>query len=135
MNNLPALPETINLEEFETVYDAIERANAMKLSYPNRPVRPRLEANPTAKSYRDYADKLEAYENDYAEYMAESKICDSHNIAVDALITEFIMREAGLDNIPEKSRTKVWNKAWNDGHSDGYYSVYGILTELVDLFL
>lgn len=45
-----------------------------------------------------------------------------------------IHEETGLNNLPENQKQKVWNLAWGYGHSSGYYSVYGYLVDLINLF-
>lgn len=88
----------------------------------------------TGQEHREYANKLEVYEVEFAEYRNAQAECSIFNIKVDALINTFISEESGLNTIPEQYRNNVFSKAWSDGHSGGYYEVYRELCELVEIF-
>ena len=62
------------------------------------------------------------------------KQANLHNMQVDTLMNALIAYEAGLDNVPEQYRSKVYSKAWSTGHSSGHYAVYQELSELVKIF-
>lgn len=135
MTNFPTLPESIEIGERETLYEAIERAESLKIDYPIRPIKPSLSGNSTPDDHRRYADKLEKYEVDFPQYKIDHEIVSDYNQEVDRLIIDLIKHEAGLNNVPEKSRRKVWDRAWDEVHSSGLYGVYQKLEDLVDLFL
>jgi len=53
---------------------------------------------------------------------------------INALITEFIIVESGLDKIPEQYRDKVYSKAYENGNRSGFYEIYLELCSLVSIF-
>lgn len=124
--------ELLNVMEVYEVIEMIEKSN--KFVKPERLSKPRLVSNPTSQEAKEYAIALEKYENDLVEYNKLTSLYGRENKRLSELIVEFICEESGLNNIPEKSRGKVWSKAYQDGHSSGYYSVYQELCELVELF-
>ena len=117
-----------------SVYTIIEKAEDFKQSYPATPYKPRLKDNAASSEVKEYAKLLEQYEEEYKEYELDIHIVHRSNINIDNEIELFIKEISGLNNIPEKSRDKVYYKAYRDGHSSGLYSVYQQLCELVELF-
>lgn len=54
------------------------------------------------------------------------------DIEVDLKIREYIDKESGLNDIPEKYRDKVRSYAWERGHSGGYGEYYNVLCGILD---
>lgn len=127
--------DMVNLfNDYQSVCHIIERAEDFKQSHPATPYKPRLKDNATSDEVREYAKLLEEYEKSYEEYKLEHLRVRDFNMEVENEIESFIKDISGLNDIPEKSRDKVWYKAYQDGHSSGIYSVYQELCELVELF-
>lgn len=99
------------------------------LSVPQKPVKPRLERNPTSIEARAYADALEEYESalssyneDYAWYLSEKA-----SLLIkfqDNLRTDYDLSEAAFN--------VIWSEAWNRGHSGGLHEVYHEFDELFE---
>lgn len=131
--NFPVLPTA--LPETGDVYQDIDNARHLKVDCPNHP-RPPQKPNSGAapKEYRIYADLLEKYDAAMVEYNTNRDIISKHNHEVDNLIENYIKAAAGLNDIPEQYRNKVWTLAYDRGHGSGYYVVFLQLLELVDIF-
>lgn len=135
---VPPLPITADIHDTDSVLTAIGKflelvaeVNPSKF----RPVKPLKPFEQTPAATRAYADALEVYEADMAEYTAWLVDAKRYNNAIETAIEDFIKKESGLNtSVPEPYRANVWRKAWNDGHSGGYYEVYQELCELVDIF-
>jgi len=88
---------------------------------PERPVKPRLEHNPTSIEARAYADALEEYETtlksydeDLGWYKSEKKI----------LLTKFQDKLREDYDLSDSQFSVLWNEAYNRGHSGGLSEVY-----------
>jgi len=131
----PTLPTKeeidIRLQNVGT-YDVIKTLENLRV-HVSRPSKP-VNKCQTKEEHREYADKLEQWEIEMEEYKVQENLCKIHNLKVESLILNFIKNEAGLNNIPDQYRNKVFSKAWSDGHSSGYYEVYQELCELVEIF-
>lgn len=123
---------------------AIEWAKSQYPKYPERvskPTMPTLSSKHTSEDLSVYTKDFASYQDKFKEYEEKTKTyktdLESYNTKVreiNKVIEEYIKEEAGLNDIPEKSRAKVFAKAWQDRHGSGYYEVYLELEELVDLF-
>lgn len=131
--SLPTQSEIYDTFQNAGLYEIIKTLENLEVhvSRPSKPIQPK---DTSANGYCEYADKLEQYEKEMKEYKIQENLCQNHNLKVESLILDFIKNEAGLNNIPEQYRNKVFSKAWSDGHSDGYYEVYQELCELVEIF-
>ena len=101
-------------------------------SLPSEPIRPTLLTGANSDDIRRYADRFEIYEKEMAEFEAKKIELNKEEAEIYREIKALITRKSGLDSIPERYRTKVWNLAWNEGRS--YYEVYQWLCKLVDIF-
>jgi hypothetical protein len=101
---------------------------ADKLVYPIYPEKPELSSTtPTEEELKDYVSKLASYDSDIIEYDWLSKLQREQ----EEEIFEFIKQSAGLFDIPEQYRNKVWSKALEKG---SYFEVNQELDKLTDLF-
>lgn len=112
----------------------IEYAKSEKPNFIERPTKPILSNKPKSAEALDYAYKLKEYEDLIIIYEEQKKNRQEKIDEIDNIIEEFIKDVAGLKNVPEKYRDKVYSKAYSDGHSGGFFSVYQKLCELVDIF-
>lgn len=129
--------EQVTIEKLSTFYDvwgAVEWAEDHKMYIPDRPEKPRLNTKHTANDARKYTELLSNYEYDMIAYKEKLKESNEYNEVIDNIITDYICMEAGLQDIPEQYRSKVWNKAYQDGHSEGHIGIYDNLVELIDIF-
>ena len=118
----------------KSLYEAIEWAKAQYPEWPQSLKKPFLDRNASATDAHEYAKKLEQYEKALVTHKEERRIYGEKTLEINATIEVLIKVQAGLEKVPEKSRSKVWSKAYQDGHSSGYYQVYQELCELVELF-
>ena len=101
---------------------------------PNRPSKPILSNKPTSDEVFAYAHKLKEYEDLIIIYDEQKNNRLEKIDEINDIVEEFIKDVAGIKNVPEKYREKVYSKAYSDGHSGGFYEVYQNLCELVDIF-
>lgn len=112
----------------------IDFAKEFYPAYPEKPSKPILKRDGTSKEATQYAKDLADWENADIEYKKQKDAYNKGKNQVDEVIESFIKDLAGLNNIPEKYREKVWSKAWQEGHSSGYSEVYNCLVDLLDIF-
>ena len=121
------------LKQQASVFDALEYAKSLYPELPQSPERISLHIKHTSQEALEYANALAQYEKDFAEYQQRKREYNESGKQINNIIEDFIKDIAGLDEIPEPSRSKVWAKAY-EKRSEGYYYVYQELEELVDLF-
>lgn len=136
MSKYPQVPTEIPNVFGGNFIEILSILEAAKIStYEYRPVKPSSKlAEHTPAGLRALADEIDAYETEKAEFDYWADAARTFNAAVDQKIEDTIKRDAGLYEIPEQYRGKVWNKAWQDGHSGGWGEVFNCLCELVDIF-
>jgi hypothetical protein len=118
------------------IYLTIEKFQSQLPSYPKKPLMPKLATTtPTKEEYENYVQKTNEYNISLEEYHKETKEYNRISKIINESLEYFLADITGLNNIPDEYQTKVWSLAWQKGHSEGWYSVYGHLEELVDLFL
>lgn len=101
--------------------------------YPGQ--KPFLSRTHTTAEAKEYVNKLEHYEKEFASIKAYNESIQQHNQAVIQTVEDFIKEKSGLNSlVPAQYRDKVYSKAYSDGHSNGYSEVYNILLDLVDIF-
>jgi len=107
------------------------RNQTFTIEHPKKPVLP---AKPKPEDYiehgkalQEYEPKLEVYNQKLTEYKKFIGVLEGKLI-------DWICQDAGLNNIPEKYRSKVFSYAWERNHSYGYHDVRSALCELVDIF-
>lgn len=119
---------------FGDIQTALNFVKPFYLPYPEKPAKPSINPKATSIEARQYVDSLEGFEKKMVEYEKQKRAYSESQGKVNGVIEEYIKDLAGFNNLPEKSKPKVWSKAWDDGHSSGYHQVYYCLRELVDLF-
>lgn len=135
---LEELKKDFTIETLENsgleIYGNLEFAKKFKYSYPSFLNKPILYRNPTSEDAKKYIVELEKYENLKLKRDEEIIKCNEISDYVDSIVAEFIKKQSGLYQIPEKSQSKVWSLAYGKGHSSGYLEVYYNLQDLVELF-
>lgn len=126
--------EMLKKEGYGDVQTALDFAKEFYLPYPEKPAKPSINSKATSIEARQYADSLEGFEKRMVQYEKMKNAYSESEHQVSGIIEQYIKDLAGFNNLPEKSKEKVWSKAWSDGHSSGYNQVYYCLCELVDLF-
>ena len=101
-------------------YD-FEYYSGVMLRMPEKPVKPRLEHNPSSIEARAYADALEEYEHEMKAYNENLGWYRSEKAALlikfkDNLRTDYDLEVAAFD--------VIWSEAWDRGHSGGLREVY-----------
>jgi flagellar biosynthesis chaperone FliJ len=135
MTTLETIKQTVKSTlEYSSVSEIIQYIEAERPKWVEKPSKPNLKSNATSKEIREYADLVETFETRLAKYEADKKNYNILNQEINSYLEEFITEQSGLNKIPEKSRTKVWDLAWDKKRDEGYYYVYSFLEELVDLF-
>lgn len=101
------------------------------LEYPDRPQKPILGRNPTAAEAREYATKLEEYENGMPAYRAAQDAYGQETQRLQAMFFQDAAEELGYEK--NTKRSKLEGIAWQMGHSSGLSEVYGHLQDLCEL--
>lgn len=101
---------------------------------PEKPTKPILKIGAKAKEVKDYALKLESYESKLVDYKRQFESYQKEKIPFNKLMREAVEDYAGIEVVPQKYRSKLWNLAWEQGHSSGYHDVYNYLLDLIDIF-
>lgn len=132
---------TINFEYLKeqygdsSVYEAVKEAQSFYGEFPTKPNPPQtLSRNHDAKDLEEYTVAFKKYEADYKDWAKKSDEYRVNYQKINEAIEEYIKWAAGLHQVPEKYRVKLWTKAWEDGHSSGYSEVFGCLASLVYIF-
>ncbi len=100
------------------------------LHYPNKPRKPILMSNATAKQVREYADQLESYEVDLETYKEDRDYyCD----AINRRLKELEKKLQEDYDISKAQFSILWGRAREDGHSEGLRRVVEIFDELYDI--
>jgi hypothetical protein len=129
------------LQEFyNEVVDINHAVRMLEERYlPELPVPPALVAlynkNPTKEEFEEYISLSKQFNIDWETY---EKSCNGYRqskATIEETIQKFLSDKAGLSNIAEKSREKVWCLAYSRGKLFGWQQVYEELVELIDLFL
>jgi len=128
------IPSIHDLEKF-SAYEAIDYIKELEPPYISRPSKPLLKANINSSEAKEFAQKLEQYETDLAEYKIKNEERAEISKQLYAVLEDYLKDDAGLyTTVPKEKQNKVWNYAWQQGHSSGYGEVYGYLVDLVELF-
>jgi hypothetical protein len=115
-------------------YEVIEYARTFKPSTHERPHKPILANKATSDDVFIYGNLLKGYEDQMEKYKADKAVYDQANHDIESVIEEYVKSEAGLDDVPEQYRAKVYSYAYQEGHSSGWSGIYNHLIELVDIF-
>jgi len=132
---LECLQEKLN--EGHSVMELLEYLqgeNPHRFNNPEKPKKPSINYSHTSIEAKQYAKDLEIWEELIRNYEKEKEVWREKDNEINLLMRSFIIKESGLDKIPEQVQEKVWRKAYEDSNSAGYYEVYQNLNELVDLF-
>lgn len=105
-----------------------EIVNAIaNLPYPKRPSKPSALNLKTAEDHRKYAERLEVFEHEEAEYTALRAEYNTEKGKLESLFVEKLFSESYLTRPVFDA---VYSKAYADGHSGGYYEVAAKFEEL-----
>lgn len=94
--------------------------------YPTRAEKPRLKNDANANEVREYADKLEIFENRERAY-------NDARLAFNKGEMEALAADYELIGHPKRNR--IWAMAWENGHSGGHSDVIYWYDELAELVL
>ena len=120
--------------ETHAIYETIEWAKTQKGNCPKAPIKPKTQNITSSAQAQELAIAFANWENEMAAYNKENQNWLDNKYKIESVLEDYIKEQAGLNDIPESSRDKVWDYAWAQGHSDGYYQVYLYLCQVVDLF-
>ena len=104
-----------------------------KMEYPTKVRKPLLPKIHNSETVKEYAQKLQVYEEEYAAYQV---ILAEYRNETNRLWNEFkkdAIDDVGLLNHPKAD--KAYNMAYERGHSEGLYSIYDELCEIADLLI
>lgn len=134
--NFPTIPTLDDITKAESYNgkDVINELEKLRVGYPTLPVKPRLGIKHTSDEAIVYSADLKVYEKEIAEYNANKKEINEHNVKVGDLIREWIKEDTGLNDIPAQYRDKVYSFAYSHGHSGGHREIRNYLVDLVDIF-
>ena len=99
------------------------------LRVPVKPIKPRLERNPSAIEARSFADALEEYEHTVKSYDEDLSFYRREKAA---LLMEFQDKLRSDYGLCESEFSVLWNEAYNRGHSGGLSEVYSEFDSLYD---
>ena len=102
------------------------------IELPKYPKKHFLSKNPTVEQARKYADDLEIYNKQLAEYRKEQNRYNDRANELRELFFNDAFEELGIN----KENPKIGilkTMAWEHGHSSGYYEVFYWLEELSQL--
>lgn len=117
----------MNFEDYTT--DTSDLPVIPEVPYPHKPDFKKG----TPDDYREYADKLEKY-NEYREKKnAEGRIITQRMHEAQNRFQADALRELGLTDHPKAG--KLYQMAWEHGHASGLSEVWYWLNELKDLIL
>lgn len=102
------------------------------LRMPEKPVKPRLERNPTSIEARAYADALEEYESALASYNEDLGWYRSEKAQLLIKFQDKLRSDYGLH---ESEFSVIWSEAYRRGHSGGLQEVYHEFDSLFDFVL
>lgn len=112
-------------------YD-FEYYSGQMLRMPDKPVKPRLERNPTAIEARAFADALEEYEREMRAYNENLTWYRSEKNCLQIKFQNKLKEDYGLSN---EEFDVIWAEAWDNGHSAGLHEVYSYFDRLYDFAL
>lgn len=115
-----------------TITSAADLVRAIAdLSYPHHPTKPSvITMGKTPDEIRAYADKLEAYERDLAEYKTGIR---AYNEAKGKLEEQYMDHLRANSSLNPATFSIVYANAYDRGHSDGYSEVESIFHDMEDL--
>jgi hypothetical protein len=99
------------------------------VEYPTKPKKPILGSNVSPATAREFADNLEKYEIEIAEYEEKLKSCRAF---IDERLSEFqetLKKDYGL---ADNEFWVIWGDAYERGHSGGLYEVFYEFDHLFD---
>lgn len=112
--------------------DYSKYANNIKLpNKPYRPVHPGTTAS--AQQYREYADRLEAYEEEMKPYREAKQLQQNREGERWEQFRIAALEEVGLTGHPLCDR--AYNRAYDEGHYAGMPEVYSKLSNLAEMIL
>jgi hypothetical protein len=112
----------------------IDAAKSFMGQLPRKPIKPAQKAGMSSNEVRAYAELLANWERAVEAWRKDwNSVCGQHK-EVSAAIEQHIKDEAGLDQVPEQYRDRVYSHAWDSGHANGYYEVYSHLCSLIHIF-
>jgi hypothetical protein len=109
---------------------SIDYYNGVDLEFPIRPSKPGSFDRNDPQNMRDFADRMEAYQERDVEYRADM-------VAYRAEVRgrrDDLMEDLGRNFDLTSAQTQVvFTKAWEDGHSSGITEVINLFGDFVDL--
>jgi hypothetical protein len=126
-------PEELQEKFGDNVYAANEYVRGLMPKYPERPTKPKLEAH-TSQGAAEYSKRLKVYEKEYKAFEKLKNEWDGIDGESEQTMKAYVQDVSGFNDLPQKSKHKVWQKAYDDGHSGGWSQIYSELCELIDLF-
>ena len=96
---------------------------------PEKPIKPRLERNPTSIEARAYADALEEYEREARAYTENLGWYTSEKMNLMRKFQENLKSDYDLS---DSQFSVLWNEAYNRAHSGGLSEVYHEFDSLHD---
>lgn len=112
-------------------YD-FEYYSGQMLRMPEKPVKPRLERNPSSIEARAYADALEEYEREMKSYNEDLGWYRAEKANLLVKFRDKVRSDYGLS---ESAFSVIWNEAYNRGHSGGLHEVYHEFDSLFEFLI
>jgi hypothetical protein len=110
---------------------------AADLEFPTKPKAPPCpDSKSSAGEFRVYADALETYEKEKAEYEASIDKIREELSKRQSKFSDDLRVVAGAETvITDAQHTILYDKAYEEGHSGGYPEIHFAYEELLDFYL
>lgn len=110
-----------------------ENAYRNPAAFPKAPARPVLNALATPSQVRDFALKLEAYDEEMKLYREQQAVYHARSAALEAEFRHDL--EVEYHMVGHAKADLLYGKAWQMGHSGGLHEVAVYYADLVELVL
>lgn len=110
-----------------------ENAYRNPSSYPTAPRKPQLSPKSSPSEVRDFAEKLETYDEEMKLHREQQAVYHARSAALEAAFRHDLEVEYHMVGNPKADL--LYGKAWQMGHSGGLHEVANYYADLVELVL
>lgn len=103
------------------------------LTYPSKPIKPRMSSNPTKADADKYFQLMEEYEIAEKKYRELKEAYEKRGAELLEQFKQDLFEDLGITDNPKKD--KLFSIAWDKGHGSGFGDVYSEACSMVDLIL
>jgi hypothetical protein len=110
-----------------------ENAYRNPMAFPKTPLKPQLSPKSSPSEVRDFADKLEAYDEEMKLHREMQAVYHARSAALEAEFRHDL--EVAHHMMGHAKADLLYGKAWQMGHSGGLHEVANYYADLVELVL